>query len=79
MQLKDGDLMTLTDAGKVLGVSRELIRKLTNAGRIPFVRTAGGVKLIWAKDARALADARAKAMKAKGNTWGVSLVRAPNP
>ena len=79
MQLKDGDLMTLTDAGKVLGVSRELVRKLTNAGRIPFVRTAGGVKLIWAKDARALADARAKAMKTKGNTWGVSLVRAPNP
>ena len=73
MRLKDGDLLTLTDAGKVLGVTRELVRKLVNAGRVPSVRTAGGVRLLWANDVARLEAARAKALRERGNVRGVSL------
>jgi excisionase family DNA binding protein len=73
MRLRDGDLLTLTDAGKVLGVSREMVRKMADLGRVPSVRTAGGVRLLWARDVAALAAARARAMKAHGSVRGVSL------
>jgi excisionase family DNA binding protein len=60
MKLRDGDLMTPSDAGKVLGVTRGMVLKLVLAGRVPSVRTVGGVRLLWARDVAALAKARAK-------------------
>jgi excisionase family DNA binding protein len=66
-KVRDGDLLTFTDAGRVMGVSREWIRKLVGSGRVPTVRTAGGVHLLWRVDVEAATAARAKAMKSKAH------------
>jgi excisionase family DNA binding protein len=54
------DLMTATDAGRILGVSVDMVRVLARNGDLPFQSTVGGVRLFKRADVDALARARAQ-------------------
>ena len=52
------DLMTATDAGRILGVSVDMVRLLARDGRLPFMSTISGIRLFRRKDVNALARRR---------------------
>ena len=54
------DLMTATDAGRILGVSVDMVRVLARRGGLPFTSTVGGIRLFRRADVDALARQRAK-------------------
>jgi excisionase family DNA binding protein len=54
------DLMTATDAGRILGVSVDMVRVLARNGGLPFQATVGGVRLFKRSDVDALARQRAQ-------------------
>jgi excisionase family DNA binding protein len=54
------DLMTATDAGRILGVSVDMVRVLARNGGLPFMSTIGGVRLFRRADVDALARVRAQ-------------------
>ena len=49
------DLMTASDAGKILGVSVDMVRLLARSGELPFMSTISGVRLFKRADVDALA------------------------
>jgi excisionase family DNA binding protein len=55
------DLMTAMDAGRILGVSVDMVRLLARDGRLPFMSTVGGIRLFRRKDVDALARSRKRA------------------
>jgi excisionase family DNA binding protein len=67
MRLKKGeapeDLMTAMDAGRILGVSVDMVRVLARGGRLPFLSTVRGVRLFRRADVDELARARAEAKR----------------
>lgn len=55
------ELLTLTDAAEVLGLSRSRVHRFEAEGRLPaHARTAGGVRLFRRGDVEALARERKK-------------------
>jgi excisionase family DNA binding protein len=52
------DLMTSSDAGRIIGVSVDMIRLLAKNGELPFQSTIGGVRLFRRDDVEALARRR---------------------
>lgn len=63
-EVKDGiveaeQLMTAADAAKVLGVVPNSVRRMTDTGELPSIRTVGGFRLIKQSDVERLAAARA--------------------
>jgi excisionase family DNA binding protein len=52
------DLMTASDAGRILGVSVDMVRLLAKNGELPFMSTIGGVRLFRRADVDALARRR---------------------
>ena len=52
--------MTPTEAAHVLGLSADAVRSLSDAGRLPTLRTVGGRRLFRRRDVEELAAARAK-------------------
>lgn len=52
-------LMTAADAAKVLGVVPNSVRRLTDTGELPSIRTVDGFRLIKQSDVERLAAARA--------------------
>lgn len=60
MKLRDGDLMTVSDAAARLGLGTEMVAKLRRSGRIPVVRTVGGMNLFLTQDIDRLKKERAK-------------------
>jgi predicted site-specific integrase-resolvase len=71
MKLRDGDLLTSSDAAAVLGLSLEMVTRLRRTGQLPAIRTPSGWCIYLAKDVRALAELRRKAPKMKdGRTKG---------
>ena len=52
------DLMTAMDAGRILGVSVDMVRLLARDGRLRFMSTVGGIRLFRRKDVDALARRR---------------------
>ncbi len=52
------DLMTASDAARILGVSVDTVRLLARAGDIPFKSTISGVRLFRRDDVEALARRR---------------------
>jgi excisionase family DNA binding protein len=52
------DLMTASDAGRILGVSVDMVRLLAKNGALPFMSTIGGVRLFRRADVDALARNR---------------------
>ena len=59
------DLMTAMDAGRILGVSVDMVRLLARDGRLPFMSTIGGIRLFRRKDVNALARRRARERRQK--------------
>ena len=57
------ELMTPTEAGRLLGVSADTVRTLSRQGRLATLRTAGGQRLFQRVDVEQLKLERAKARK----------------
>lgn len=55
------DLMTASDAGRILGVSVDMVRLLARGGTLPFMSTISGVRLFRRADVEALARRRERA------------------
>jgi excisionase family DNA binding protein len=55
------DLMTASDAGRILGVSVDMVRLLAKNGELPFQSTIGGVRLFRRGDVEALGRRRERA------------------
>ncbi|MDF3066010.1 MAG: hypothetical protein K0R38_1611 [Polyangiaceae bacterium] len=55
------DLMTASDAGRILGVSVDMVRLLARGGSLPFMSTISGVRLFRRGDVEALARTRERA------------------
>jgi DNA-binding transcriptional MerR regulator len=55
------DLMTASDAGRILGVSVDMVRLLARGGNLPFMSTISGVRLFRRADVDALAKRRERA------------------
>lgn len=55
------DLMTASDAGRILGVSVDMVRLLARSGSLPFMSTISGVRLFRRADVDALARRRERA------------------
>lgn len=55
------DLMTASDAGRILGVSVDMVRLLARNGDLPFMSTISGVRLFRRADVDALARRRERA------------------
>jgi excisionase family DNA binding protein len=52
------DLMTASDAGRILGVSVDTVRLMARAGTLPFMSTIRGVRLFRRGDVDELARRR---------------------
>jgi len=52
------DLMTASDAGRILGVSVDMVRLLAKGGGLPFTSTISGVRLFRRADVVELARRR---------------------
>jgi hypothetical protein len=59
------DLMTAMDAGRILGVSVDMVRLLARDGRLPFMSTISGIRLFRRKDVNALARRRERERRQK--------------
>lgn len=58
IQGADDDLMTASDAGRILGVSVDMVRLLAKRGELPFRSTISGVRLFRRADVVGLAEQR---------------------
>jgi excisionase family DNA binding protein len=52
------DLMTASDAGRILGVSVDMVRLLAKSGTLSYTSTIGGMRLFRRADVMALARVR---------------------
>lgn len=52
------DLMTVADAAGILGLSVDMVRLLEKSGRLPALRTTGGIRLFRRADVERLAEER---------------------
>jgi excisionase family DNA binding protein len=59
------DLMTAVDAGRILGVSVDMVRLLARDGRLPFMSTVRGVRLFRRADVELLAQERASGKRGR--------------
>lgn len=59
MLLDPNDLLTPSDAARVLGLSADSVRVLSDNGRLPGMRTVGGRRLFRRADVDRLAIERA--------------------
>lgn len=55
------DLMTTGEAGRLLGLSPDMVRWLEREGRLPAQRTTNGLRLFRRADVEKLAAERARA------------------
>jgi DNA-binding transcriptional MerR regulator len=70
------DLMTAADAGRILGLSVDMIRLIARDGKLPFLSTISGVRLFRRKDVEALARQRARAGRKSGVRRRVTKARS---
>lgn len=64
------ELLTPSDAGKILGVSAHRVRQFSNEGRIPCYRTVSGVRLFWKGDIEDFKETRDALREAKQTNAG---------
>jgi excisionase family DNA binding protein len=69
------DLLTPSDAARVLGLSADSVRVLSDNGRLPSMRTVSGRRLFRRGDVDRLAIARAQGLMGAAN-GGESAARA---
>jgi excisionase family DNA binding protein len=67
--LEDEDLLTPLDAARVLGISPETVRALSNAGRLPTLRTVSGRRLFRRSEVERLAAEREHVAPRKALPW----------
>jgi DNA-binding transcriptional MerR regulator len=60
------DLMTASDAGRILGVSVDMVRVLARNGDLPFMSTISGVRLFRRADVETLARHRERSKSRSG-------------
>ncbi len=60
MKDDDDQLLTASDAGRILGLSRDMVRILSNRGVLPSLRAANGYHLFRRSDVEELARVRAE-------------------
>lgn len=58
LQCNQDELLGVADAGRVLGVGPQRVRNLERDGRLPALRTVGGVRLFRRADVERLARER---------------------
>jgi excisionase family DNA binding protein len=68
------DLMTSGEAGRLLGLSADMVRWLEREGRLPAQRTTSGVRLFRRADVARLAAERARGNAKEGR--GHNAVRS---
>ena len=73
MLLDPNDLLTPSDAARVLGLSADSVRVLSDNGRLPGMRTVGGRRLFRRADVDRLAIERA------GHVAHALSARQPQP
>jgi excisionase family DNA binding protein len=61
------DLLTPSDAARVLGLSADSVRVLSDNGRLPSMRTVSGRRLFRRSDVDRLAIARAQGLMGTAN------------
>lgn len=59
-------LLTASDAARILGLSRDMVRILARSGRLPSTRTANGYHLFLRADVERLARQRAAGRQGRG-------------
>jgi excisionase family DNA binding protein len=59
------ELMTPSDAARILGLSSDSVRALSDSGRLPTLRTVSGRRLFRRGDVEKLATERADVKKKK--------------
>ena len=62
------ELMTPSEAARVLGLSADAVRSLSDTGRLPTLKTVGGRRLFRRGDVEKLAAARARAEESAAGT-----------
>jgi excisionase family DNA binding protein len=67
-------LMTASDAARILGVVPNSVRRMTDTGELPAIRTVGGFRLMKQSDVERLAAERAERPKRRG-----ALLALPEP
>jgi excisionase family DNA binding protein len=70
------DLLTPSDAARVLGLSADSVRVLSDNGRLPSMRTVSGRRLFRRSDVDRLAIARAQGMIGATNGGGETAAHA---
>lgn len=80
------DLLTPSDAARVLGLSPDSVRVLSDSGRLPAMRTVSGRRLFRRGDVDRLAAARAEhsaaalaARAQNGHSPGGNGAKKPSP
>jgi len=66
MNDNEEQLLTASDAGRILGLSRDMVRILSNKGILPSERAANGYHLFRRRDVERLARERARRRMARG-------------
>ena len=75
-QQNPDDLLTPSDAARVLGLSADSVRVLSDNGRLPSMRTVSGRRLFRRSDVDRLAIARAQGMIGASNGGGETAAHA---
>jgi excisionase family DNA binding protein len=75
-QQSPDDLLTPSDAARVLGLSADSVRVLSDNGRLPSMRTVSGRRLFRRGDVDRLAIARAQGMIGASNGGGETAAHA---
>jgi excisionase family DNA binding protein len=60
----DQDLLTTSDVARELDISESWIRRLTNLGRLPALRTSNGTRIFSGRDVNAFRVARDRQLTA---------------
>ena len=68
------DLMTPSDAARILGLSADSVRVLGDTGRLPALRTVSGRRLFRRGDVERLAADRARAAAAANRSAGAAAI-----
>jgi excisionase family DNA binding protein len=66
------DLLTPSDAARVLGLSADSVRVLSDNGRLPSMRTVSGRRLFRRSDVDRLAIQRAQSLTGGGHGGGAT-------
>ncbi len=59
------DLMTASDAGRIIGVSVDMVRLLARGGELAFLSTISGVRLFRRADVEALVSRRKRKQRSE--------------